>query len=89
MPACLSLIKPKISKMICKPAIDQEKNMNIKEELTKSYIAMCKCCLLAQAMKDCPMCRFNIGLTRLVNPVDFPQVQCQPQIVIFALSDAS
>ena len=36
--------------------------MNEKEK-KEFYIAMCKCCLLAQAMKNCPLCRFNIGLT--------------------------
>lgn len=25
-------------------------------------IANCKCCLLSQAMKDCKVCPFNIGL---------------------------
>lgn len=36
-------------------------NENEKEKL-ESYIAMCKCCLLAEALKDCPVCLFNIGL---------------------------
>jgi hypothetical protein len=35
--------------------------MNDQEEI-QAYLAMCKCCLLAQAMKDCPRCRFNLGL---------------------------
>ena len=26
------------------------------------YIANCKACMLAEAMKDCPLCLFNIGL---------------------------
>ena len=32
------------------------------KEKIESHIAMCKCCLLAQTMKDCPRCLFNIGL---------------------------
>lgn len=32
------------------------------KERIESYIAMCKCCLLAQGMKNCPLCLFNIGL---------------------------
>ena len=32
------------------------------QERIASYIANCKCCLLAQTMKDCPLCRFNLGL---------------------------
>jgi hypothetical protein len=35
--------------------------MNEKEK-TEFYIAMCKCCLIAQVMKSCPKCRFKIGL---------------------------
>ena len=42
-------------------AQDLPHKMTEKEKL-ESYIAMCKCCLLAQAMKSCPLCRFNIGL---------------------------
>ena len=32
------------------------------KEKNDFYIAMCQCCLLAQVMKNCPVCRFNIGL---------------------------
>jgi hypothetical protein len=35
--------------------------MNEQEKRT-FYIATCKACLLAQGMKDCLVCRFNIGL---------------------------
>ena len=38
----------------------------VEERLTKEqremYIATCHACLLAEYMKDCPRCRFNIGL---------------------------
>jgi hypothetical protein len=40
------------------------------EEKIEAYIAICKCCLLAQAMKSCPICRFNIGLAEEVKLVD-------------------
>ena len=33
------------------------------EETERMYIATCGCCTLAEAMKDCKLCRFNIGLT--------------------------
>lgn len=33
------------------------------KEKIEMYIANCKCCMLAQVMKTCPLCRFNIGLT--------------------------
>ncbi len=69
--------------------------MNEKEKLA-SYIANCKCCLLAQSMKTCPICRFNIGLAEQVQwlapkiamdaqpiPVEF---QPQTQTLIFAVS---
>lgn len=48
--------------------------MNEKEK-TESCIATCKICLLAQAMKDCALCRFNIGLAEqviLVKPIPLP-----------------
>jgi hypothetical protein len=35
--------------------------MNDKEK-TEFYIAMCRCCLIAQVMKGCSKCRFKIGL---------------------------
>lgn len=43
--------------------------MNAEERLA-FYIAMCRCCLLADAMKDCHNCLFNIGLaTEIEVPV--------------------
>jgi hypothetical protein len=42
--------------------------MNDQEKL-EMYIANCKCCMLAQAMKVCPKCRFNIGLAEKVELV--------------------
>ena len=31
-------------------------------ERIAAYIACCKTCLLAEAMKQCPLCLFRIGL---------------------------
>jgi len=56
-------------------------------EKIESYIATCKCCLLAQAMKNCATCRFNIGLAMqvtLVTPIPLP---ANLQIVPFALNE--
>jgi hypothetical protein len=62
--------------------------MSEKEKI-ESYIATCRCCLLAQAMKNCPLCRFNIGLAEEVNLVDSIPVpiQIQTQIAIFAMAE--
>jgi hypothetical protein len=60
--------------------------MNDKEKI-ESYIAMCKCCLLAEAMKDCPLCRFNIGLAEQVKLADFMPLPAQPQIPLFSMSE--
>lgn len=42
--------------------------MNEKEKIA-FYIANCKCCLLAEVMKTCPLCKFNIGLSEKDNTV--------------------
>lgn len=42
--------------------------MNDQEKL-EMYIANCTCCMLAQAMKTCVLCRFNIGLAEKVELV--------------------
>lgn len=60
--------------------------MNEKEKL-QAYIAMCKCCLLAQAMKECAMCRFNIGLAEEVKPLNFLSVPIEEPIMIFAMAE--
>jgi hypothetical protein len=55
------------------------------KEKIESYIATCKCCLLAQAMKTCPLCRFNIGLAvqvELPETISLPvQIQIREQTV--------
>jgi hypothetical protein len=69
--------------------------MTEKEKIA-SYIAMCKCCLVAQSMKNCPMCLFNIGLAvqakelaEQVQPVDLIPlpISIPIQIKIFAMSE--
>ena len=32
------------------------------EDRIKMYIANCEICTLAEAMKNCPICKFKIGL---------------------------
>ncbi|MFN8383506.1 MAG: hypothetical protein U0V02_16295 [Anaerolineales bacterium] len=54
------------------------------KERIASHIAMCKCCLLAEAMKNCPICLFNIGLAENVTQVKFDTPQpTQIQIMMF------
>ena len=43
--------------------------MNEKEK-KEFYVAMCRCCLIAEAMKGCVLCRFNIGLAERVERVE-------------------
>lgn len=64
--------------------------MNEKEK-KEFYIAMCGCCLLAQTMKTCPACRFNIGLAQQPktfesSPVQIP-VAIPVQLPTFALAE--
>ncbi len=63
--------------------------MNAKEEL-ESQIAICKCCLLAEAMKNCPLCRFNIGLAERVELDIFipkPVPETIAAMALFALAE--
>jgi len=57
------------------------------KEKIESYIATCKCCLLAQAMRTCPFCRFNIGLAEQVDTAVFILLPMQPQVTLFAMSE--
>jgi hypothetical protein len=68
------------------PGLKKDQAMNEKEKI-EAYIATCKCCMLAQIMKNCPLCRFNIGLAEEVNLVDSIPVPIQTQIAIFAMSE--
>lgn len=60
--------------------------MNEKEK-KDFYIAMCKCCLLAEAMKNCPICRFKIGLAEKQQTEDPIPVSLPTRIALFALSE--
>jgi len=63
--------------------------MNAQEEF-ESQIATCKCCLLAEAMKDCPLCRFNIGLAERVELDIFiprPVLEAIPAVALFAFAE--
>ena len=60
--------------------------MNEKEK-KDFYVAMCQCCLIAQAMKTCPLCRFNIGLAKEVKLVDSIPLPEPAQIAIFAMTE--
>ena len=53
------------------------------KERIESHIAMCKCCLLAQAMKDCPVCLFNIGLAQQTEQTELIPMPIQLQAAIF------
>ncbi len=52
------------------------------KERIESHIAMCKCCLLAQAMKECQTCLFNIGLADQVKEADLIPLPIQLQTMI-------
>jgi hypothetical protein len=60
--------------------------MNEKEK-KEFYIANCKCCLLADAMKTCPACRFNIGLAHKADLVDAIPVSIIIPMTKFAMSE--
>jgi hypothetical protein len=59
--------------------------MNDKEKM-EFYIAMCKCCLLAEAMKNCPLCQFNIGLAEQVKLGEAIPFQMLEPTAMFAVS---
>ena len=65
--------------------------MNEKEEIIRSNIATCKCCFLAQAMRDCTLCRFNIGLVEevhLINPIPLKiHIKAKEYIAVFAMTE--
>ena len=53
------------------------------KERIASHIATCKCCLLAQAMKNCQLCLFNIGLAEQVAQAEPIPLPTQIQVLIF------
>jgi hypothetical protein len=60
--------------------------MTEKEEIINAYIAMCQCCLLAEVMKDCPMCKFNIGLATKVEIGASQPMPLPAQLTVFELA---
>jgi hypothetical protein len=63
---------------------DQPMNEKEKQEF---YVAMCICCLIAQSMKDCSMCRFNLGLDEQVKPTNLIPVLIPTQVIALTLSE--
>lgn len=57
------------------------------KEKKEFYVATCKCCLLAEAMKTCPACQFNIGLAHKTELVDTTPVLIPIPMAAFALSE--
>ena len=43
--------------------MDKQKPSALDKEKLVMYVANCHACLLATAMKTCPLCNFNIGLS--------------------------
>lgn len=71
-------------------SIQKDQAMNEKEK-KEFYVAMCRCCLIAEAMKGCGICPFNIGLVEQVQPVDaipvsIPARQTEPLVILFDLA---
>jgi hypothetical protein len=64
----------------------EDKAMTEKEKM-ESYIATCKCCLLAETMKTCPICLFNIGLAEKINSVELIPLPILAPVSMFAMSD--
>jgi hypothetical protein len=60
--------------------------MNEKEK-KDFYIAMCRCCLIAEAMKTCLLCPFKIGLAEQSRQVDPIVLPISIPITIFALPE--
>ena len=52
-------------------------------ERIEFHIAMCKCCLLAEAMKQCSICQFNIGLAEQVKQTELIPLPIQLQAITF------
>ena len=51
-----------------------------KEEQKAMYIACCKACTLAEVMKDCKGCKFNIGLPfKVIKADDAKSLELTPK----------
>lgn len=60
--------------------------MNEKEK-QEFYIANCKCCLLAETMKRCHACLFNIGLTEKMEATTPIPISLPIRMDLFVLAD--
>jgi hypothetical protein len=61
--------------------------MNEKEK-REFYIAMCRCCLIAEAMKTCPLCRFKVGLAEQEKPVDSIPLALSIPVSTYAMAES-
>ncbi len=75
----------KLQASITKTA-ERNQAMNEKEK-KEFYVANCKCCLLAEALKTCPVCRFNIGLAEKQKPDEAIPVSLPLRIDLFSMSE--
>ncbi len=53
------------------------------KEKIESHIAMCRCCLVAEAMKQCQICQFNIGLAVQLKQSELIPLPIQLQVLTF------
>jgi hypothetical protein len=60
--------------------------MNEKEK-QEFYVTMCKCCLIAEVMKTCQVCRFKMGLAEKVESSEPIPVSIPISISILTLSE--
>jgi len=82
----LSIEFPSATLFLCVLAARKELAMNDKEK-RESYIAMCKCCLLAEGMKTCPFCLFNIGLAVQVELLEPEAMPIRISLAAFAMAE--
>jgi hypothetical protein len=64
----------------------KDRTMNEKEK-KEFYVANCKCCLLADVMKTCPVCRFNIGLVEKQEAMQPIPVSIPVRVDLFLFTD--
>lgn len=60
--------------------------MNEKEK-QEFYMAMCRCCLIAEAMKGCRVCRFSVGLVDQLEAVEPIPVLIPAPVSILVMSE--
>ena len=57
------------------------------QEQTQMYIANCKCCTLANILRDCKRCKFNVGLLHKTSPSSMFDSMKQDLIIINEIID--